>query len=237
MASKEEILNAAHLAKKRLANINIRLTWPISKTLECTPSGSSTTPAVGDQSHTMEFEEWFREFGPYHLEAWYEVVFWKMYSQDGAASHRSQTVIDNIKASGVSAGELWDLCHDYVQNSTPENFSRFRCKLVKTDRVATAATFPAFMCPEQFPMVDTRIAAWSQSNGTMHRLLSAPRGAEKGVFERHWDFVKAWIKWCRLKAAVLTQRISAHWRARDVEMTVFTVQGSGLPFKPTKVEP
>ena len=104
----------------------------------------------GDRANTMGFEEWFREFAPHHLEAWYEVVFWKMYSQRGSASHRSQTVINNIKASGMSAGELWDLCRDYVQNFTLESFSRFRCKLAKTNVVATAATFPAFMCPEQF---------------------------------------------------------------------------------------
>lgn len=180
---------------------------------------------VSSRLETIRFEELFRTYGQHDLEAWFAVVHWKSPRSVGET-------INRIKELGISAGELWCLCHDYVQNSTRDNFSRFRCKLVKSTRVATAATFPAFMCPERFPMVDTRIAAWAQTNGTVHRLLSAPAGAEKAVFEGHWDFVKAWIDWCRRMAATLTNRTGDPWRARDVEMAVFTAQLKGLPLHP-----
>jgi len=35
----------------------------------------------GDRSETIQFENRFRKYAASHLEPWYEVVFWKMYSQ------------------------------------------------------------------------------------------------------------------------------------------------------------
>lgn len=176
---------------------------------------------VRGYAETVEFEDLFRKYGPNEIKAWYAVVRWK-------SPRSTDKTINHIMASGVSAGELWGLCEDCVQNSTLDNFSRFRSKLAQTDIVATAATFPAFMCPEQFPMVDTRIAAWSRVNGTRHCLLAAPPGAEQGVHEwqNHWRFVQDWINWCRRMAKILCYLTGEPWRARDVEMAVFTAQGS-----------
>ena len=183
----------------------------------------------GARSRTMEFEDRFRELGPYHLEAWYEVIFWKMYSQRGAASRRSQTVIGNIKASGTSAGELWDLCHNYIQRPCLRTFRPFRSKFAKTTALATAATFPAFICPELFPMVDTQVAKWVQANGARHGIFPSPKLKGTVLHENDWDFVQAWIDWCQYTAGILNQRTDQRWRARDVEMAVFAVQPSDLP--------
>ena len=177
----------------------------------------------------MEFEERFRKLAPDHLEVWYEVVFWKMYSQGGAASHRSQTVIDNIKTSSVSAGELWDLCYYYVQRPCLRTFRPFRAKFAKTPALATAATFPAFILPDLFPMVDNQVAKWVQANGARHGIFPPPKLKGTVLHESDWDFVQAWIDWCRYTAGMVNQRTEQHWRARDVEMAVFAAQPSDLP--------
>ena len=183
----------------------------------------------GDRTNTMRFEEQFRTLAPHCLEAWYEVVFWKMYSQRGAASHRSQTVISNIKASRVNAGELWDLCHNYIQRPCLRTFRPFRAKFAKTTALATAATFPAFICPELFPMVDTQVAKWVQTNGGRHGIFPPPNLKGTVLRENDWDFVQAWVDWCQYTAGILNKRTDQHWRARDVEMAVFAAQPSDLP--------
>ena len=124
---------------------------------------------VWGHAQTTEFEDLFRKYGPYEIKAWHAVVHWK-------SPRSASKTINHIAELGVSAGELWRLCDDYVQNCTLEieGFSRFRCKVAKEKVVATAATFPAFICPEKFPMVDTVIAEWSRLNGMSHGLASAP---------------------------------------------------------------
>ena len=71
---------------------------------------------VCGHAQTTEFEGLFRKYGPYEIEAWYAVARWKSPRSTGKT-------INRIKESGVSAGELWRLCDDYVQKFTPESFS------------------------------------------------------------------------------------------------------------------
>lgn len=181
----------------------------------------------GDRTRTIEFEERFRRLAPDHLEVWYEAVFWKLYTTKQFRQKTTQDVILRLTDDRDAAKRLWETCSNYMDAPSPERrkFEKFRQNLFGSG-VAIAATFPAFMRPEQFPMVDTHIAAWSQTNGIEHGLLPTPYGAEKRVHERHWDFVEAWIKWCRHTAAILTQQTGKHWRTRDVEMAVFTAQRS-----------
>lgn len=174
---------------------------------------------IRSHAQTTEFEDLFRKYGPYEIEAWYAVVRWK-------SPRSAEKTIRHIRESNVSSGELWRFCNDYVQKFTPESFSRFRRKLAKEKVVATAATFPAFIWPEKFPMVDTVITEWSRLNGVSHRLASPPDLNGGVLYERHWYFVEDWIKWCQRMATILTRRTDEHWRARDVEMAVFTAQRS-----------
>ena len=112
----------------------------------------------------MEFERRFREKAQDHLAAWGEVVFWKLYTMPPARDNTTRAVL----AREVSVAELWSLCMEYVENPCKQSFSTFRAKLFDTPRVATAATFPAFLCPESFPMVDKQITRWARDNGASH---------------------------------------------------------------------
>ena len=186
----------------------------------------------GDVAQTVHFETRFRARAQDHLEAWGEVVFWKLYSGGkGRAAKRAGALL----GSGVVAADLWWSCADYIADPNLDSFRAFRTKLFKQPVVATAGTFPAFVCPEKFPMVDTQITRWAREHGGAHGyaaiggpdLESVPWLRPGAVVrERHWAFVASWIAWCQFTAAILTQRTERGWRARDVEMAVFSAQKS-----------
>ena len=184
----------------------------------------------GDVPQTVDFETRFRAQAQDHLEAWGEVVFWKLYSGGkGLAAKRTGALL----GSGVVAADLWSSCADYIADPNLDSFRGLRTKLFKQPVVATAATFPAFVCPEKFPMVDTQITRWAREHGAAHGyaaiggpdLKCVPSLRRRAVLrESHWAFVESWIAWCRFTAAILTQRTERRWRARDVEMAVFSAQ-------------
>ena len=180
----------------------------------------------------MAFEDRFRRLGPRHLEAWHEVVFWKLDSMAAWQLKKTRELIQRLRRTGVTAEKLWALCSDYVESPTKKSFAAFREKLFNGPVVATAATFPAFICPERFPMVDRQIAKWARAHGAAHsyaksggpELSGAPDLKTRVLNENDWPFVESWITWCRYTACLLSQRTEREWRARDVEMAVFTVQ-------------
>jgi hypothetical protein len=134
--------------------------------------------------------------------------------------------------------ELWRKCSQYVACDASEAKTRFRefvdlFGLSKPFSIATVATFPAFMDPDRFPMVDTRIAKWVSHEMDKHNLAD-PTGAllthptsKKGVLKMHdFDFMFSWTQWCRHTAQKLTLLEDGfRWRARDVEMAVFQAWG------------
>ena len=193
----------------------------------------------GDPLQTMGFETRFREQARDHLEAWAEVVFWKLYS---IGSGRAARTTRNLLARETAIEDLWARCMAYVERPDRGTFRAFRRKLgFAAPVVATAATFPAFVCPRDFPMVDTQVARWAIQNHDRHRYadVGGPdlQGVESlptvGVLrESHWSFVESWIEWCRFTARELGHRTGRVWRARDVEMAVFTAQRRGLSLNP-----
>ena len=193
----------------------------------------------GNRTQTMSFEARFRAQALDHLEAWGEVVFWKLVS---GGTGRAAKNAGALLGSGADAADLWSSCSNYIENPSLDSFRAFRCKLFTQPVVATAATFPAFICPEMFPMVDTQVTRWATENSNAHRysrvggpdlerVPELPRGAV--LRESHWTFVESWIRWCQFTATILTQRTGRAWRARDVEMAVFAARkGHNLTLRP-----
>ena len=191
----------------------------------------------GDRLQTMRYEARFREQARHHLTAWGEVVFWKLYTIGIARNRTTQRVLD----SKVPPDTLWSACTDYIESGKLESFKALRSKLFGAPVVATAATFSAFICPERFPMVDRQVTRWASDNGHLHRYsgvggpdLECVPVLKTGVVltESHWRFIESWIAWCRFTAQKLRTRTGFAWRARDVEMAVFTAQRSRLPLTP-----
>ena len=201
------------------------------------------SPWEGDLASTADFENRFRGNAERHIEAWYEVVFWKNIRR--APSHRAREVITKTRRERTTSEELYRLCRRYVETPSRETFEDFRKKLFRADVVATAATFPAFLCPDRFPMVDTKVAEWARCHGPDHSYepMGGPALAPGPVFDQnitvirsrqplHWDFVESWIEWCRYTAGLLTEHSGRMWSAREVEMAIFTAPDRGLWLPP-----
>ena len=194
----------------------------------------------GDRCRTMDFEDRFRKYGRCSLKVWGEVAFWKNYNMPLA----KDGITRNVLAGGVSeacAAKLWSACKDYIESPGLESFRKFRKLLFKNPVVANAATFPAFIRPDKFPMVDKQITRWALEHGADHRypdgpaLECVPDLSGGGVLqESHWPFVESWIRWCRFTACKLEILTGETWRARDVEMAVFAAKKFGLKLKPLR---
>ena len=192
---------------------------------------------------TRAFQDRFRRNAPYHLEAWYEVIFWKMYSQNRKDS-KTKDAIQNIRESGVNHKHLWTLCQSYLEYPERQSFRAFQKNLFSTEAVPIAMTFPAFLSPEKFPMVDSEITRWSYQNHASHAynlqggpVLSEPPDMDKVTTllysnTKHREFIESWIKWCRFTASKLHTLTGDEWSARDVEMAVFTAQWTGRTLNP-----
>ena len=193
---------------------------------------------TGKRCDTIVFESNFRENARRNLEAWYEVVFWKMYSQTRLRNGSTQDVICRIKDSGVTAEGLRDLCMKYIDKPSRASFVQFKDKIHKarSPMLATAATFPAFICPDKFPMVDSQITKWAKRHGALHvgapDISIARKWKNDDVRIHMWPFIESWIDWCQFTAKLLTERTERDWRARDVEMAVWTAQKHNLKLNP-----
>ena len=201
------------------------------------PGWFTSTSRTGDRTGTIEFETRFRKYAGEAIEPWLEVVYWKTYSQPPTRGEKyTRRVASYLQAENISPQTLWRSCTRYVMNPTRQNFEGFRRHLGFTSRaIAVAHTFPAFMSPEQVPMVDTRIAKWVGHSMDLHNAAD-PSGPQLGrpryldttqtvLTLSDFEFVETWIQWCRRTAHKLSTRTSLEWRARDVEMAVFHAWG------------
>jgi hypothetical protein len=192
----------------------------------------------GDRGETVGFEDQFRRQASRALEPWFEVIFWKLASQPRDRNRITQRLVRNL-AENTTAEELWGRCNQYVDCDTSEAKKRFEEFLelfnLRTDSIATVATFPAFMDPDRFAMVDRRIAKWVCAEMDRHNQtdlvgpkLVRPKLRDKGVLKMNdFPFMASWIQWCRHTARKLSpmEHDGFRWRARDVEMAVFQAWG------------
>lgn len=192
----------------------------------------------GTRDATKRFEDRFRSLCDRHLEVWYEVVFWKMFSQKGRRNQKTLEVIKNIEGAGFSARDLSSQCNAYIQDSTKTSLqSLVELFWRKGHRaVAVACVFPAFIDPDRFPMVDTRVARWANACLVAHNpsvgkgpRLVAPAYPTNGATVltlTDWPFIESWIHWCRYAARSLKSCTDFNWRARDIEMAIFRAWGN-----------
>jgi hypothetical protein len=118
--------------------------------------------SIGDREGTVAFEDHFRMHAAKSIERWLEVVFWKMYSQPrGRGDRTACAVASHLRNVGTLPDSLWNTCNSFIVHPTRENFDHLRESLGLTSQsIALAATYPSFIRPDLFPMIDTRIAKW-----------------------------------------------------------------------------
>jgi hypothetical protein len=196
------------------------------------------TTGEGRREETVAFEEDFRLHAPKALEAWFEVVYWKLAGRNPDGG--TQAITRGLSSRRTTAAELWDKCSDYVHSQESDARTKFKdfhqLFGFTSDRIAVVATFPAFMDPYRFAMVDTRVAKWVGEAMGEHN-MGDPRGVQlvrpplldstrTTLGMSDFEFMVRWISWCRYNAKKLTQLGNGfRWRARDVEMAVFYAWG------------
>jgi hypothetical protein len=200
--------------------------------------GFFTRDIPGDRASTIEFEDYFRATSPHGVEPYIEVAFWKLCGKKKRFEARVNDLADHLRGQGVTAAELRCAVDLFVAKPTRVHLSVMRALLgVKAPVLALALTYPAFVDPDQFPMVDTNTARWVCENAEMCSRSAAKKltrfeGGRSSVQDNDFENYLNWVYWCRETAEILTARTDTPWRARDVEMAVFTAAREGLSLNP-----
>lgn len=194
---------------------------------------------IGDRKSTIEFEKRFRENSD-KIEAWCEVVFWKLYSQGGRSEKNTTRCWNHWRDNDITGKCLRNAAEKFIEKQDESSLKEYK-KLwpFKSEAITILITHISFLKPEEFPMADTRIAKWVnqeyQSNifndGVPSELQLIKPKVRSGIRMSDFNFYMRWILWTRYMAAKLTEETDFKWRARDVEMAVFTAQGKNFPSK------
>ena len=200
--------------------------------------GFFTQDIAGDRVSTIQFEDYFRANCAQSVAPYFEVVFWKLYSQPMIRQGTTNRITDHVSEEGVEARQLRCAVDLFIEKPGKANLAVMRALLgLKTDVLATVLTLPAFVDPARYPMVDRQTATWVTANHSNHnrnRMKTlTPFKVRTGVL-RDNDFGNYlnWVHWCRETAEVLTDKTDIEWRARDVEMAVFAAARQDLPLNP-----
>jgi len=190
----------------------------------------------GDRDSTIAFEDYFRS-NVQKIEIWCEVVFWKLYSQEGRRDKNTKKCWDHWNKNKIIGRKLYEAANDFIVKNNKESFNNYRklWPFYKSGVIAIIATPISFLAPDRFPMIDTRVAKWVNSqlvrfnendpNGP--QLIKSQYGQTKSTVltMADFDFYLRWICWTRYIADKLSRQTKMKWRTRDVEMAVFTAWG------------
>ncbi|MEA1924478.1 MAG: hypothetical protein U9M95_01265 [Candidatus Altiarchaeota archaeon] len=196
--------------------------------------GFFNTLIKGDRYSTIAFEGRFREKGPNELGAFFEVIFWKLYSQEGRRQKGTNRILDFVKEKEVKAGQLWDAVQGFVECQSIRNLINIRKLLgIKSRVLAVPLTLPALASPETLPMIDNQVAKWVNINyrtysENMQNKLTPFKMNYTSLQQNDFDSYLSWIAWCRETAQILEDSTGKRWRPRDVEMAVFTAKRSKI---------
>jgi hypothetical protein len=153
-----------------------------------------------------------------------EVAYWK-----NAKNYKARDLMEWINGSSDWL-RFTEAIHKLAHSPTWEQFQRLVGACGQTSGFATPLTFLSFYDPMWFPMVDRRTGTWWSAKQpgspgfTWNRdrtVISPAKGS--------WQAYLAWTEFCRRHAAELTAFGGMHWRARDVEMAVWTDTDAKLP--------
>ena len=163
------------------------------------------------------FENYFR-MNATKIEPWFEVVFWKLYSQPRISDQKTEDIIRQLKmVREIEPSRLLEKAHNFMNSETREDFDSFRQLFrFKSNVIAVVATFPAFLCPDKFPMVDTRVAKWvnmhykmfNSANPEAPQLIPSEYGNNHSatvLTMNDFSFYHRWIHWTRYVAKKLRQ--------------------------------
>lgn len=188
---------------------------------------------AGDRDTTMAFENYFRKNARREIEVYFEVVFWKLYSQKRFMQRHTSRIIKHVLDKKISPESLHDSINCFVESPNRRHLGNIRDLLGIRSRVlAVALTFPAFLDPEKYPMLDRNVAQWVNNfiRRNRDKQLGLTPFTLKYTSLQDNDFQNYlnWVCWCNEIAEILTDRTNIEWRPRDVEMAIFTAKRKHL---------
>lgn len=188
---------------------------------------------IGNRRSTMDFEKYFRKKAPTRIEPYLEVTYWKQYFRD--PDNQTDIRWRQIMERGTTAAELWQVVQQFASEQTVENLQKIWIAFGYSSNVlATPLTFPVLASPETIPMIDMLVAKWVNKNLKQHNINRtceltpfhiSDSSPLKGT-DHNFESYVYWVRWCREVSTVLTDLNSKPWRARDVEMAVYTAERS-----------
>jgi hypothetical protein len=188
----------------------------------------------GDRDSTIEFEKYYQKTAPYNIQAFFEVIFWKLYSQENRRQVGAGRIIDFIQKNRITPKQLWDAIQQFVESKNTRNLKNIRDLLgISTDVLAIPLTLPSLASPKTIPMIDRQVAKWVNRNVAIHNInrknqLTPFKMNYTSLRQNDFSNYLNWVAWCQEVARVLSELTKRDWRARDVEMAVFTAQRNGL---------
>jgi hypothetical protein len=200
--------------------------------------GFFTLDVPGDRTSTTEFEDYFRAKSNECIEPYFEVVFWVLCGKSQRFERSVDRIVDHVLDRGIAPSQLRRAVDDFVETPTKRNLSAVRHLLgIKTQVLTVALTFPAFVDPQRYAMMDMKAARWVNDNYLVQSrnrsaVLTPFRLGNTSLRYNDFDDYLNWSHWCRDTAKILTDRTTMEWRARDVEMAVFTASREGLSLNP-----
>jgi len=189
---------------------------------------------AGDRDSTIVFENRYQQSAPDNIEAFFEVVYWKYYSQANRRQGGTNRIVDSMLKRGVTSTGLWNAVQRFIRAQRRPTLKGIRDLLgITTNVLAVALTLPALASPKTIPIVDNNVARWVNRHGRDHNVnrhckLTPFRMNYTSLQDNDFPNYLNWVAWCREVASVLTEGTGQEWRARDVEMAVFTAQRGGF---------
>jgi len=203
-----------------------------------------------DLGANAALETHFQVHAQKSLEAYYEIMFWKE-----PMIFRAARMIYNMMEKNTPPAEIFKAGEAFVEGLDQKSFKHFTelCG-IKGTGLAVPSAILCFINPDKMPIVDMWVARWVNAhhqeyeglmpfddfnNQCLRKQEVMRENAEMAEQERQtvpypivrandFESYRKWILWTREYAKVLTSHTKTKWRARDVEMAVFTAHQANM---------
>ena len=167
---------------------------------------------LGDRKSTIQFEEYFRENAEKNIAVFIEVIYWKLYSQSRIRNKTTNRIADHFINYEIDPHYLYSQVLEFSKTPSKHNLVQLRTSLgFKTDVIAIALTFPAFINPVNIPMVDNQVARWVNDNYERHNIgkknkLTTFNMNYTSLRDNDFANYLNWVCWCKEMSYLLTKK-------------------------------
>ena len=186
---------------------------------------------VVESDQIVRFEDGFRAcLTPTgRVESAAEVAYWK-----NGKNHKGRDRITRDLMEWIHSPERWmkfvEALRELADSPSWKSFQNFIGSNGQVSAFSVPLTFLSFYDPVNFPMVDKRIGKWWSTRFPLQPQFTwDTKRTRITPTMKSFEAYIAWTDFCRHQAAELTRVSGEPWRARDVEMAVWSDKEAQLP--------